>query len=255
MGDHSAFQSIWTNVTYDAYSYRIHTAQSQERAGTLPTVVFIPGLGASGRSMVPAAALLRDDRQVLIVDLPSHGESDNATRALDLPGYAAVLAAWLDTVGIEQAVWVGHSFGAQVLVELVLERPDVVTRLALISLTVDPRSRTMSAQFLRLLVDATREPPALLRLLTRDYLQTGLRTLFRNGRLAIADPVELKLPAIEKQALIICGARDPLVPKEWAEEIAALLPHARLVIVPDAPHAVQYVAASAVAKQIEELAS
>jgi hypothetical protein len=31
----------------------------------------------------------------------------------------------------------------------------------------------------------------------------------------------------------------------------SLLPHAKLAIVPDAPHAVQYVAASTVAKQTE----
>ena len=186
--------------------------------------------------MAPAAALLRDGRHVVIVDLPSHGESDNATRALDLQAYAAVLAAWVDTVGIEQAV-LGRPLlrrsgagGARV------ERPDMVgSRLALISLTVEPPSRTMAAQFLRLLLDATREPPALLRLLTRDYLHTGLRTLFRNGRLAIAEPVELKLPKIQQQALVICGERPARPESVGGGDRVASLPHARLVVVPGEP--------------------
>jgi 2-hydroxy-6-oxonona-2,4-dienedioate hydrolase len=202
--------------------------------------------------MLPTAQLLTHSRQVFIIDLPSHGESANATDVLDLQTYAAVLAAWLDAAEFDQAVWIGHSFGAQVLVELALDRPNVVAQLALISLTVDPRARSMAAQFGRLLLDATREPPALLRVLIRDYLQTGLLTLFRNGRLAIRDPVEQKLPAIESETLVVCGGRDPLVPGRWAEEIASLLPRASLAVVPGAPHAVQYVAAASVARHIDE---
>jgi pimeloyl-ACP methyl ester carboxylesterase len=202
--------------------------------------------------MLPTARLLTNRGQIFMIDLPSHGASANATDVLDLQTYAAVLAAWLDTADFDQAVWIGHSFGAQVLVDLALERPDAIAQLVLISLTVDPRSRSMAAQFGRLLVDATREPPGLLSVLCRDYLQTGLLTLFRNGRLAIGDPVERKLPAIESDTLVIYGGLDPLVPKRWAEEIVSLLPHGKLAVVPGAPHAVQYVAPSAVAKHIDE---
>jgi 2-hydroxy-6-oxonona-2,4-dienedioate hydrolase len=251
MTGRAAFESTWADVRYGSLTYRIHSTRSQTSTGESPPLIFIPGLGCSGRSMLPTARLLTHMGQVFIIDLPGHGESADATDILDLQTYAAVLGAWLEAAEFDRAVWIGHSFGAQVLVELALARPEAVAQLALISLTVDPRARSMAAQFARLVVDSTREPPALLRVLCRDYLQTGLLTVFRNGRLAIGDPVEQKLPAIGRDTLIVCGARDPLVPRRWAEEIVSLLPHAELAVVPGAPHAVQYAAAPAVAELID----
>lgn len=246
------FESTWTEARCDSLSLLIHSLCSREEPGGGWPVIFVPGLGVSAPSMLPTARLLTGERQVFAVDLPGHGKSERPSSPLDLEAYAEVLAAWLKALDFERAVWVGHSFGAQVLVELAIERPDIVGRLVLVSLTVDPEARTMASQLARLLLDATREPPALLRLLARDYLRTGFRTMLRNGRLAICDQVEKKLSSIQAPTLLVCGARDPLVPERWAEQMARLVPLAKLVVIQGAPHAVQYASPVDVARNVQE---
>jgi 2-hydroxy-6-oxonona-2,4-dienedioate hydrolase len=249
------FESLCTEVERDSVSLRIHSLCSRGEPGKDSPVVLVPGQGASGVSMLPTARLLPRERDVLVVDPPGHGKSDRPRGALSLSSYAAIMAAWLEALDLKQAVWVGHSFGAQVLVELAIERPDIVDRLALISLTVDPEARTMTSQLARLLLDATREPPALLRLLAHDYLRAGLRTLLEIGRVAVRDRVEEKLPSIKAQTLLVRGARDPVVPERWAEQMAKLLPRAKLVVIPGAPHAVQYVSPLELARELQEFLS
>jgi 2-hydroxy-6-oxonona-2,4-dienedioate hydrolase len=251
MVQRAEFESWWTSVQADSLILRIHSLSSREWSATGLPVVFVPGLGASGRTMLPTARLVSAQRSVFVVDPPSHGESENPDRPLSLQGYAAFLAAWLDALQLERAVLAGHSFGSQMLVELAVQHPARVAGLVLISPTVDPRARTVTAQLARLLLDAPREPPSLLLLLSQDYLLIGFRDLRDLGRNAIDDRVEEKLPSITAPTLVVRGERDPLVPDRWAEQIASLL-HTQVVMIPKGTHAVQYQSADAVAQALND---
>lgn len=187
-----------------------------------------------------------------VVDPPGFGVSGEPATRLDLAGQASTLASWLTAIGLERAVWVGHSFGSQIAAELAVRRPEAVERLVLVSPTVDRSARSMGAQLARLLYDSAREPPGLLPLLAREYLKAGARTLLHIGRLALRDQIEKKLPAIEVPTLVVRGEKDPLVSARWAEEVTRLLPLGRLVVIPGAPHAVPYAAPCALARALEE---
>lgn len=241
MSDRRSFQSVWTPVASNGETLQVHAVELEGAEGWTP-VVFVPGLGASGRSVVPTAVRLPRDLTAFIVDLPGFGRSEPPPTPLDLAGHASVLVSWLRASGLERALWVGHSFGSQVAVELAVARPETVERLVLVSPTVDRRARTLRAQLARLLLDATREPPSLVLLLAGDYRRGGLRNVLHAGRLALDDRPEQKLPAIEAPTVVVRGERDPLVPARWAEEVASLLPAGELVVVPGAPHAVNYAA-------------
>ncbi len=252
MGGRAEFKGRYMEIHMDSLSLRLHFLCSQgERADGSP-IVFIPGLGSSCRTMLPTAQLMPGGRDVFIVDLPSQGESENASRPLSLAEYAAATAAWLDGLELGRAVLVGHSFGSQVLVELAVDRPSLVDSLVLISPTVDPHARTMLGQLARLLLDAIREPRDLLRLQLRSYLRNGIRGMRDLGRIAIRDRVEAKLPSIEAPTLLVRGTRDPLVPDRWAKQMASLLPQSKLVTIPNGTHAVQYQSAGAVAQALNK---
>ncbi len=213
------------------------------------SVVFVPGLGLSGHSTIPAAERLGCQHRVFIVDPP--GCDSRTSSPFTIAGQARVLAAWHHAQGIERALWVGHSFGAQVVVELAVTCPSLVQRLALVSPTVDPSARSMSGQVRRLLLDCTREPFTLLPLLVRDYLKAGVRTLLATGRAAVADGVETKLPAVKVPTLVVRGGRDPLVPAGWAAQVCALLPFGRLLVIPGAAHAVPFSAPGELAQALD----
>lgn len=246
-----AFESVWTSVETPAGTVCVHSRHSPG-TGARP-VVFVPGLGASGRSLLPTARALPAAFPVFVVDLPGFGKSKRPHTRLDLEGHASALASWASALGIERAIWVGHSFGSQVASLFAVRRPDLVERLALVSPTVDPRARTVRAQLGRLLRDGFGEPPRLLWILAGDYLGAGLGAVLHVGRVAVRDRPEERFPAIEAPALVVRGDRDPLVPEAWAEQIAQLLPAGRLLVIRGAVHAVPYVAPAELARAVEEL--
>lgn len=60
--------------------------------------------------------------------------------------------------------------------------------------------------------------------------------------------IEDTVPRILASTLIIRGEHDRLVPREWVEEIADAVPHARAWEIPDASHSVMHAHAEEVAR-------
>jgi pimeloyl-ACP methyl ester carboxylesterase len=217
-----------------------------------PPVVLVPGIGVSSRYFVPLALRLVEHVPTLAVDLAGTGRSGRPRHAKSIPQLADFLAAWLDSVEIEHAMFVGNSLGCQVLVDLAAREPQRVDRLVLTSPTVDPRARTGVKVLWALLRDVPRERPALLPILARDYLKFGVIRFFRTGLYALEDRPEDKLPRIQAPTLVVRGDLDPLVRQRWAEEVRDLLPHGRLVVLHGEPHACQFSAPDRVAELVLE---
>jgi 2-hydroxy-6-oxonona-2,4-dienedioate hydrolase len=203
-------------------------------------VVFVHGLGVSGRYMVPTARKLMKDANVYVPDLPGFGRSSKPTHVFNIRELAETLSAWMQSVGLERAAFVGHSFGCQVVAELALRHPEKIASIVLAAPTVDPRARTTFSQLGCLIVNATREPLSLVPLVIRDYLRAGLMRAARTLQISLQDRVEDKLPRIEMPALVVRGSRDPIVPDRWATEVAGLLPQGKLVVIEGAAHALSY---------------
>ncbi|HYF62888.1 MAG TPA: alpha/beta fold hydrolase [Herpetosiphonaceae bacterium] len=219
-------------------------------ASANPPLVMVHGLGVSGRSMLPAARLLAADRPVLIPDLPGFGRSQGPWRALDIPALAAALAAWLATLGLERADWLGNSLGCQVCLALAAAWPERARRLVLVGPTIDPAARSVARQLARLLRDWPRERLSLTPIHAWDDLRAGPRRILATLRHALADPVEDRLPLVAQPALVVRGDRDPVAPQAWAERMAAALPAGRLAVLPGAPHAANYSAPRALAAAV-----
>jgi 2-hydroxy-6-oxonona-2,4-dienedioate hydrolase len=217
-------------------------------AGSGPAVVLVHGLGVSGRYLLPTArALAARDRRVLVPDLPGFGLSMRPPRPLRLEEQSALLERLAGAVGVERATFLGNSFGCQVVTHLAAARPELVERLILVGPTVDASARNAVRQAWRLLLDARREPPELVRLVASDYLRAGPVTVAATAAEALRDRIEDTARRVEAPTLVVRGSRDPLVPHRWAERLAAAFPAGSLHVVEGAPHAVNYVAPEALA--------
>ena len=91
-----------------------------ERRGRGEPLLLIHGTGGSRSQWKPIIDLLAADRELLLVDLPGHGQSDPPPE--DVPhtpiGYAQVLAGVLDELGIGTAHAAGNSAGGWTALEL-----------------------------------------------------------------------------------------------------------------------------------------
>jgi pimeloyl-ACP methyl ester carboxylesterase len=222
-----------------------------------PTVVFVHG-AANDHSVwaLQSRYFAHHGRNVLAVDLPSHGRSGGAA----LPSVEAI-ADWigtlLDAAGIATAALVGHSLGSLAVLAAAARHPGRVTRLALVG-TIVPMPVS------DVLLDAARADDHVAFELINGWSYsagkqlggnpvpgmwmtgTGLRLMERTRRgvlyadLAACNAYAGGLDAataVSCPALLVLGARDLMAPPKGAQALVAALRDRRVVTLPDCGHA------------------
>lgn len=227
-------KSRWTRV----HGRKIHARVADGAVGT--PIVLVHGIGVSSAYLVPIARALASDHPVYAPDLPGFGRSKGPRHALNVPQLAHELLAWMDAMGLARAVFLGNSFGCQVIVALAVAAPERVAGLVLLGPTVDPRWRTYLQQIPRWLLEAAREPLSILPILVRDYVRCGTRRFFATARFALADHIEDDLPLVHAPTLVVRGERDAFVSPAWAKRVADLLSKGELATLAGASHAANY---------------
>ena len=89
-------------------------------------VVLLHGLASTCRIWDFVAPILARDFAVIAVDQRGHGDSGKPEQGYDFACVAGDAAALLEGRGIQSPVLVGHSWGADVALELAAARPDLL---------------------------------------------------------------------------------------------------------------------------------
>lgn len=249
---HSAYDIV--------HGVRVHSVVSQGPSDR-PTLVFVHGLGVSTRYMEPTMSRLAGRFDVAGLDFPGFGKSGTPPHILNVGELAGVLGAWLELRGIGPAIFVGNSFGCQIIVECMLQSPECALGLVLNAPTIDPAHRSRLQMIWRVLRDVPNEPASLALVVARDYLRAGPRRILTTLDYSIADRIEEKLPSLTVPVLVVCGAHDPVVTVRWASEVARLVGIERsdaaggaMQCVGDAAHALPYDDPETFAEIIERFA-
>src|SRR5947209_6005525 len=135
-----------------------------DRTGKGEPLLLLHGTGSSRGVWKPVVPLLAREREVIALDLPGHGESPVMPGIAPMPvGYAQVVAATLDRLGLETVEIAGNSMGGWTGLELAkLGRARSVVALGPAGLW--PKHSPWSARStLWLLHHAPPAPPVLLR--------------------------------------------------------------------------------------------
>ncbi|MGH8862907.1 MAG: alpha/beta fold hydrolase [Jatrophihabitantaceae bacterium] len=197
-----------------------------------PVLVLIHGFGGSMQWYDRVVPLLADTFRLIRIDLLGHGSTGGA--AADAPVQAAAIDAVLAELDITRATAVGHSFGADVAVELA-ERSDRVDLLVILAQAPDysdatlPRGRMLmtlpvvstvlhrlahhAAATLSRLVGLVRRPAAeftvqaVSDLRALDVAMFRIVLVDRRDRMA-ARPLDAQLAATGKPTLVVLGAGD-----------------------------------------------
>jgi pimeloyl-ACP methyl ester carboxylesterase len=153
-----------------------------------------------------------------------------------LEAAARQIAAFMDALGIAEALVVGHSMGGLIAAELAADRPDLVDRLVL----VDAAGLPFRASFLTHVVNVLRatleSSPTFLAMAVVDTLRAGPFTLARATRSILASDLSEKLARIAAPTLVLWGADDPLIPAATGRQLASALPDGRFELVEGAGH-------------------
>lgn len=216
-------------------------------------IVLVHGIGVSSRYFVRLAQKLAATATVIAVDLPGFGPNKRPRRQLSVEDLGALVAEYLDEAGVQGPILVGHSMGAQIVVETA--RRLVASGLVLVGPVVDERAPTAWRQGVRLARDVFHESVSSNRIVLTDYLRSGIRWYLTELPAMLGYRIEQSLPLLDIPVLVIRGAQDPVAPEGWARSLARRSPGARVVSVPGSGHVVQHTAPETVAAEITAFAA
>jgi pimeloyl-ACP methyl ester carboxylesterase len=228
----------------------------------LPTVL-IPGLVCSPRLYAEQIPALWRFGPVTVAD---HTRDDT------MSGIARRLLAQAPP----RFALVGLSMGGYVAFEVQRQAPDRVAKLALLDTTARPDSPEQTEQRRRQMelarsgrfgqiagalfprfVAASRYGDQALEAIVRMMAEETGAEAFVRQQIAIMQRVDSRsgLGAIHCPTLVVVGAEDAVTPPDRAAEIAAGIPHARQVVVPDCGHLSTLERPQAVTQALVELLS
>jgi pimeloyl-ACP methyl ester carboxylesterase len=212
-----------------------------------PPVVFLHGAGGTHQHWlyqvrdVPHSA-------TYALDLPGHGRSEGEGRD-SIAAYGDWLVAFLDAVGEEQAVLVGHSMGGAIVLDVALRYASRVAGLGLVA--TGARLRVAPAILdgihqdyeaaVRLICDfafGPETPPEMVRLARRQMGEIPPEVLYGDFVACDAFNVMGRLGEIADPAFVLCGTQDHLTPSKYSVYLRDHLPHAVLHLVEGAGHMV-----------------
>jgi len=228
-----------------------------EVAGQGDPIVFIHGLGSSARDWEYQVPFFAPRYRVVVFDVRGHGRSDKPPGPYSVPLFAQDAAALIRALEAAPAHVVGISMGGMIALQLAVDEPALVRSLVVVNsgpeLVVRTfRERLMILQrFLIVRLLGMRKMGEVLsqRLFPRPD-QAPLRQMFVE-RWAENDPrayreamralvgwsVADRLGDIRCPTLVIASDQD-YTPVSAKEAYVARMPNARLVVIPDAHHAV-----------------
>ena len=105
-------------------------------------VLLLHGLASTCHIWDLVAPLLAEDFRVVALDQRGHGLSAQVEEGYDFAAVSGDAAAFIKSLGWERPVIVGHSWGADVALELAAAKPDVAAGLIFVDGgTIEPSAR------------------------------------------------------------------------------------------------------------------
>ncbi|NEN05910.1 alpha/beta hydrolase [Diaminobutyricibacter tongyongensis] len=234
----SALAERWTTMDGLDLFYR----ESQNPPPDAPVMMHLHGFGLSGRYLLPTAELLQDEFRTYVPDLPGFGRSVKPAKALDVPGLAHAAARFMDDRGASSATLVGNSMGCPVILEFAHHYPERIDRAVLVSPAGGMHNQPLTRAMSQLARDGGREPSALVRVATPDYLRFGVSSTAKMFSALMHYPSLERLLDLHIPTLVVLGDRDPLMPSPArVKEIASHIDNQMvLVVIEGAAHAINF---------------
>ena len=241
-----------------------HIALTEAGSATGRPIVLVHGWTEDRRVWKPVANRLAESgARVIAYDQRGHGSSGVGTDGYSIDALADDLRAVLDGLDLHDAVVAGHSMGGMAAQAFACRHPEVlaerVAGLVLVSTAAAdtgaagraerPAAAVMSSPlFQRTISHPTIGPlltrgavgrkPAIGHLRATAEMLAGTSVATRTGFLSAMGGMDLtsRLPDLKVPVTVMVGTRDQLTPLRAGQRIAALIPGARLEVVPDAGH-------------------
>jgi pimeloyl-ACP methyl ester carboxylesterase len=222
-------------------------------------VVFLHGYTDSWRSFQPVLPYLPESLHVFAISQRGHGDSSRPLTGYRFSDFAADLMAFMNAVGIESAIVVGHSMGASVAQRFAIDCPGRVHGLVLIASFALYRGNEVIEEFWDTGVSMLEDP--IDPYFALEFQESTLANPIPMNYFEMVVEESLKVPAfvwreafqgfledefpnelgkINVPTLIVWGDQDTFVPKSGQESMTKAIPDARLMVYRNTGHALHW---------------
>ncbi len=225
-----------------------HDTQAGPQTGSQWRFVWGHGWGQNRHAMAGLAQSLASLGSHVLFDFPGFGESPTPDTPWTTADYADLVALYLNAnLHAGPTVWLGHSFGGRVGIQLAARHPELVDKLVLIAAAGLPRQRSLIdgarvkskiytfkalkhlAPVLKLDVDKLRS-----RFGSTDYKSAGdMREILAN---VVREDLSDAAKQITCPTRLIYGEKDSETPPEIGERLAKFIINADLSVLPGQDH-------------------
>jgi pimeloyl-ACP methyl ester carboxylesterase len=235
-------------------------------SGDREPVVFVHGLGGQWQNWLENLPRVAQERRVLALDLPGFGLSPEPSERITISGYGRAVEGFCERLELGPVALVGNSMGGFVAAETVIQFPERVSRLVLVSAAGISSAATVRTPVLtagRVATALATNTAARHRELAARPLSRHLSLAFvaRHPRLIRADlayegffkgagkpgfddalracleyDFRERLPEVGAPTLIVWGEDDAIIPVRDAEDFERLIGDSRKVVMRDTGH-------------------
>jgi pimeloyl-ACP methyl ester carboxylesterase len=215
--------------------------------GEGPVVVLTHGFAASSHMFATTVPALATDHTVVVWDMPGHGRSEVSDDAsqYSVKSFLDEMLRLVDDAGAEHAVWLGHSLGGYLSLELVLAHPERARGLVLVDTGPGYRNDQARDGWNRMATRYSEDlaTKGLAGVSGGEELSssvhssaTGLAIAARQVLTQQDSHVIDGLPSIEVPTLVVVGDQDEPFLK-GSHYMAEKIPHATIAVMQGAGHA------------------
>jgi non-heme chloroperoxidase len=222
-------------------------------------VVLPHGVTDSWRSFEPALPYLPGSNRAFALTQRGHGDASRPAAGYHPRDFAADVAAFLDSQGLESAFIAGHSMGSIVALRFALDYPERTRGLVPIGTFVRYATNPVITEFVEDVVSGLEDPidqsiarefqestlagpisPRYLEVVIAESLKVPAR-VWRDAFAGLLDDEHAaRLDAVAAPTLLIWGDQDAFVPESDQETLLATIVGSRLEVYRGTGHAVHW---------------
>lgn len=203
------------------------------------SIVLLHGWGQNIEMMKPIGDNLKEDFDIIIIDLPGHGLSDEPKFVWSMYDYSDVIHELLSDLKVKNPIMIGHSFGGKI--SLIYASKYKVKKLVLFGSPYKPEIKKLplKTKLLKKVAKIKFLSP-LVKLAKNHMGSTDYRNASEMMRQILVAHINLDITEdvkkIQCSTLLIWGTNDTAVPIERAYELEKLIKDAGVVVYENCTH-------------------
>lgn len=211
-----------------------------------PVIIWAHGWGQSHQSFLKLIAPFESRARHIALDFPGFGDSPAPHSDWGTEHYADAVAAWIKEQGFGSVLWVGHSFGVRVGVQIAARHPECIKAMSFIAGAGLKRKRPLlkKAYFYcriklfkalkKLVPEGDFKAKLMAKFGSADYKNAGpMKNIFIR---VVNEDLSPQAETIQCPVKLIYGSQDTETPPEFGERYSRLIKSSELFLLDGQDH-------------------